>query len=167
MKTLSATLGKSDKWVARFKATRLASDGGDGWVIAFTSSGASSVSQIQAGGYFYGIGWYLANSGNMYTSAKNSSGSDDGSSSDSISLSMSVGDVRDIQLRHLSQTSYELKVFSDSTYTTQVGNTTTRTVSSQTLDYDQLAIWTKWSTNRKDGLFEDLEVQKGTTEWIE
>ncbi len=165
VKTLSSTLGKSDKWVARWKMTRKSGDNGDGYGIAFTSSGASSVSQINAGGYAYGIQVYMANSGTLYSASKNSGGSDD-SASDSMNTTQGTGVTRYFQIRHISQTSYECKVFSDSTFETQVGDTETRTSSSQTLDYDQLAFFTKWGDATHSALYEDLEVQKGTTEWI-
>ena len=171
VKTLSTTLSKSGKWVARFKVTRLSGDVGDGWGMGFTSSSTSSVSQIQAGGYAYGIAFYVNNgssggNANTVSAGKNGTGGNDGSSSGNITTDFSEGDTLYVEIRHISQTSFECNVFSDSGFSTKTGSVT-RTLSEQDYDYDQLSFWTKWGTNRKDGLFEDLEVQKGTSEWLE
>ena len=171
MKTLSTTLSKSGKWVARFKVTRLSGDVGDGWGMGFTSSSTSSVSQIQAGGYAYGIAFYVNNgssggTANTTASAKNGTGGNDGSSSGNMTTNFSAGNTLYIEIRHISQTSFECSAFSDSGFSTKTGSVT-RTVSEQDYDYDQLSFWTKWGTNRKDGLFEDLEVQNGFSEWQE
>ncbi len=171
VKTLSTTLSKSGKWVARFKVTRLSGDGGDGWGMGFTSSSTSSVSQIQAGGYAYGIAFYVNNgssggTANTVAAAKNGTGSDDGSSSGNMTTNFSAGNTLYIEIRHISQTSFECNVFSDSGFSTKTGSVT-RTLSEQDYDYDQLSFWTKWGTNQKDGLFEDLEVQNGFSEWQE
>jgi hypothetical protein len=171
VKTLSKTLSKSGKWVARFKVKRNTGDAGDGWGIAFTSSSASTVSQIQSGGYFYGLGFYINNGStggdaNSTASAKKSNGSDDGSSSSNMTTDVSIGDNLYIELRHLSDTSFICTAFSDSTFETSKGSVT-RTYSEQEYDYDQIAFWTKWGSSAHKGIFEDLEVQSGTSEWLE
>jgi hypothetical protein len=171
VKTLSKTLSKSGKWVARFKVKRNTGDAGDGWGIAFTSSSASTVSQIQSGGYFYGLGFYINNGStggdaNSTASAKKSNGTDDGSSSSNMTTDVSIGDNLYIELRHLSDTSFICTAFSDSTFETSKGSVT-RTYSEQEYDYDQIAFWTKWGSSAHKGIFEDLEVQSGTSEWLE
>ena len=161
------TLSASGQWVLRFKVTRETGDLGDGVMINLGSSSAStsSLARMQNGNglYPYGIHLiYFANSNNVYAG-----GSHDGSFAwdfqSNANVTWSAGDTRWVEVSHASSTAYTTKVYSNANFTGTAVLTSVASPSSQTLNYDDITIGTKWSSNRKHIDFEDMQIWNGVT----
>ena len=160
-------LSASGEWVMRFKITRVSGDLNDGSFLTIGSSSASTstLARMQDGNglYPYGIHVaYFANASYFYIG-----GSHDASFAwdfqSNANVAWSAGDSRWVEVSHASATAYTTKVYSNANFTGTPILTSVASPSSQTLDYDEFAIGTKWGGGRKNIIIEDMQIWTGVT----
>ena len=166
VKTIT-NLSASGEWVMRFKITRVSGDANDGSFLTIGSSSASTstLSRMQNGNglYPYGIHVaYFANASYFYIG-----GSHDASFNwdfqSNANVTWSTGDSRWVEVSHASATAYTTKVYSNANFTGTPILTSVASPTSQTLDYDEFAIGTKWGGGRKNMIIEDMQIWDGVT----
>tara|TARA_R110000765_G_scaffold55946_2_gene110590 strand:+ start:672 stop:2690 length:2019 start_codon:yes stop_codon:yes gene_type:complete len=166
MKTIT-TLSASGEWVMRFKVKRDTGDVGDGTFLNIGSSSAStsSLARMQNGNglYPYGIHFYFANTNSIYAGGSHDTAFAWDSSAVIID-SWAAGDSKWVEISHASSSTYTTKVYDNANFTgTPTGTTIITNMSGQTLDYDNIAMGTKWTANRKHIDFEDMQIWNGVT----
>jgi hypothetical protein len=166
VKTIT-TLPTSGEWVMRFKVTRVSGDLNDGSFLTLGSSSASTstLARMQNGNglYPYGIHVaYFANGNKVYIGGSHNT-SFAWDSSSTTSVDWSVGDSKWIEVSHASATAFTTKIYSNANFTGTADLTNVASTSGQTLDYDEFAIGTKWTANRKNMIIEDMQIWNGVT----
>jgi hypothetical protein len=167
VKTIT-TLPASGEWVLRFKVTKVSGDAGDGSFLTLGSSSASTstLARMQNGNGLYPYGLhvaYFANSNRFYVGSSHNTSFAWDSVSDDGSVTWSAGDTKWVEVSHASATTWTTKVYSNANFTGTPDRTYVSSASGQTLDYDEFAIGTKWSANRKNMIIEDMQIWNGVT----
>jgi hypothetical protein len=163
----NTTLSASGEWVLRFKVTRVSGDAGDGSFLTLGSSSASTstLARMQDGNGLYPYGIHVAHFANA--NVFYIGGSHDASFAwdfqSNANVSWATGDTRWVEVSHASSTAYTTKVYSNANFTGTPIITSVASPTSQTLDYDEFAIGTKWGGGRKNMIIEDMQIWTGVT----